>query len=275
MPADQASAYIQQVLNQYGLGSLSQWAMDQMINGQSEDQIMIAMEKTPEFIARFPAIQARRDAGLAPISPAAYIEYESQARQMMMSAGLPVGFYDQPSDYADLLTKDVSLNELQQRVQSGYDRVRSAPPQVMEAFSQYYGADAPNALAQFYLDPERSLPDLMRQAEAAVFGGTGSQYGVGINRDQAELASRMGITQNQAQQGFQGLNQQQAYYDENFNETNDLQMNKEGVAATFGMDAVSERAVQQRKDTRAAAFAGADGVIESNSGLIGTGAAKQ
>ena len=65
-----AADYMRSVLADYGLESLTDWAMDALARGLNENQVLQEMRKTPEFAQRFPAIIIRQEQGLPPLSPA-------------------------------------------------------------------------------------------------------------------------------------------------------------------------------------------------------------
>ena len=87
-----ALARLTQILNQYGLGSLTTWALEKLRQGASEAQILIELYDQPAFKQRFPAIDARKQNGLTPISPAEILEYEQRVNQLLRMAGLGTMF---------------------------------------------------------------------------------------------------------------------------------------------------------------------------------------
>src|SRR5437867_2701415 len=100
---DDAFASLKDLLDRYGLPSLTDWAWQQLVGGKSEAEITLSLYDQPAFQQRFPAIAARRASGLNAITPAEYVSYETQARQMFQAAGFPPSFYDQPDDFTAYL----------------------------------------------------------------------------------------------------------------------------------------------------------------------------
>src|SRR5512134_2701459 len=134
-----AFAYLQSVLDMYGLGSLTEWARQQLIGGALEDQIIQELRQRPEWAARFPGMAQRRQAGLPAISPNEYIAMERQYAQMMRNAGLPQGFYDQVSDFATWIGRDVSVAEGAERVKLAEDATYTWPQDVRDELTRLYG----------------------------------------------------------------------------------------------------------------------------------------
>jgi len=133
-----AKAIIDKALGDYGLSTLSTWAWQKWQAGESIDQIMLELRSTPEYGQRFPAMKTLGDRGQA-ISEAQYINYEQSATSIFKAAGLPANFYDQPDDFANFLTNNVALPELQSRVQAYQSAAFSAPQEVRDALQSMYG----------------------------------------------------------------------------------------------------------------------------------------
>jgi hypothetical protein len=250
-----AADYMRSVLADYGLESLTDWAMDALARGLNENQVLQEMRKTPEFAQRFPAIIIRQEQGLPPLSPAYYIAYERQVAQTLRDAGLPPSFYDQPEDFTALLVADKSAAEVASTIQDGFLRVKMAPPEIRQTFADWFGADGDAALAAFFLDPDKAKPALMRMADQAQIGGYARRFNVTIGADVADQIAASGKT-NEAEQAFNALDQGRSLFDETITETNDLTLDQ-GVQATFSLDGEAQRQVRRRQETRAAQFGGA------------------
>src|SRR5438552_13180547 len=77
--------------------SLATWAWGEIQRGVPTAQVMIDMEQTPEFIARFPAIgQLRQQAAAGTVvhvpTPGEYVASEKTYGDLAHQAGLPDGF---------------------------------------------------------------------------------------------------------------------------------------------------------------------------------------
>lgn len=267
---DQVDAFaeLQAFFRQYGLEGLESWAWDQILSDASKSQVLLTMYDQPAFRERFPAIEARRAAGLSPITIDAYVAYESMAYGMMRSAGLPPGFYDTTSDFSDLIAADVSVAELEQRINNGYVAVAESPAEVRAAFAEFYGADGDGALAAFFMDPDVATPVLRQRVAAAQIAGRGGMAGFGLDQARAEELALAGVTGDAAADAFARLDQQRGLFRETVGDTADLTAEGEGLDAAlgFGGDAVRRRAAE-----RAAVFSGGGGAYLTGEGVAGAG----
>ncbi len=251
-----ADAYLRDLLHQYGLDSLVTWAMSALKRGLSAEQIVQEMRKTPEFNTRFPAIKMREEQGLPPLGPAEYVEYERRVAQIMRDSGMPPSFYDNVDDFTALLLADKSPAEINSIVQDGFLRVKMAPQEIRDTFKDWFGPDGDSALAAFFLDPDRAKPALLRMADQAQIGGAARHYRIDIDQEIAKRIAEMGGT-DKAPGAFESISQQSGLFDETISESTDLQANKEGVDAAFGLDAGEARKkIERRVDERQAQFAG-------------------
>jgi hypothetical protein len=122
-----AATILTRTVHQYGLGSLAGQITGFIQQGYSADAISILLQNTPEYKQRFAANDARLKKGLPALSPAEYIATERSYRQVMSAAGLPLGFYDQTSDFQKFLENDMSPTELKSRVDTAAQAVNQAP----------------------------------------------------------------------------------------------------------------------------------------------------
>jgi hypothetical protein len=128
-------------LESYGLKGLDSFITNAITNSWTPDRIDLELRNTDQFKQAFPEIEERKKNGLPAIAPADVINYRTQVKSIMFNAGLPAGFYDDPSDFVDLLgKKDLSAAEIKGRVEEGFARVAAAPAAVKEVFNQFFGA---------------------------------------------------------------------------------------------------------------------------------------
>jgi hypothetical protein len=201
-----AWALLQQTLQQYGfsgadLTQLVAWAKGEVIRGSSANQIALDLQNTPQFERRFPAIKTLAGEGVA-VTPAEYITLERTYAQLEQNAGLPANF----ASYDALIGGQVSPSEYSDRINKGYLAVEAAPQETVNAMQQYYGVSK-GQLAAYFLNPKAQEPVLLQQAMAAQIGGAGAVSGLGrpVSADEAFRLAQMGVTYQQAQQGFQKL----------------------------------------------------------------------
>lgn len=196
---------INNLFSSYGLQSLAGKIFEYIQNGYSAETISILLQDTPEYKQRFAGNEARRQKGLPVLSPAEYLSTESSYRQLMRQAGLPVGFYDQASDFNDFIGKDVSPTELKARVDLASQATALASPAYKDALQKMYGIDE-GTLTAYFLDEDRSLPILQRQAAAAQIGAEALRRGLGVT-ERAEEYALAGVTTQQAAQAYGTISQ--------------------------------------------------------------------
>jgi hypothetical protein len=269
-----AVGYINTALSEYGLGDMSNWLYGQVTSNASTDQIMQDLYQTPQFATRFPGIIARQKAGLPPISPTDYIDYENKAKQMENQYNLPHGLITDPNRLGQLIGTDVGFSELADRVQNGYQQVAFAPPDVRQAFTAMFGVSGDGALAAHFLDTTHASKLLTEQATAATLAGTFGMGGVNMGADTAMQLAQQGVSPAGGGTTLAELQKTAPIYNANINETNNLQVGDQGVKAAFGLDATSAQQVLQREQERAANFAGGGRASGDQYGTQGAGAAR-
>jgi len=190
---------ISEQLKAWGLESLAGSVADLIKQNYSSDTINILIQDTDAYKKRFAANEARRNAGLAVLSPAEYLRTELAYRQVMQAAGLPPGFYDEPSDFQKWIELDVSPNEIQSRVKTAQAVIESADPEWRNQFEQWYSH---GELVAYALDQKRTSELLAKQAQAAQIGVAVKSQGVDIEAGFGERIAERGISQAQAEAGF-------------------------------------------------------------------------
>lgn len=202
-----AKAIIQNALNQYGLGELGAWAWNKYLAGESTDQIMLELRDTDAYKARFPAMQALAKQGRA-ITEQQYIDYERTYAGLMHQYGMPAGFYDSPQDIANALVSGVAPTELEHRLQQAVAVSVNAPPELQAEVERLFPGQGKGHLAAIFLDPNAAVPLLDQKFAAAQIAAQADVTRFGqISTDQAMRLASLGVTQQQAAQGFSQLGQ--------------------------------------------------------------------
>ena len=261
---DSAFKILQDTLEFYGLKDpefLSSvkglWTNKTISPGSSIDDIGIQLRDTKAFNDRFPANKTLKDQNKQQFSVSQYLRMEADYKQRLQSANLPANFYDQPADFQQLIANDVSPEELQGRIDQGYQAVNNASPEVIKEFERLYGIKKGD-LAAYFIDPERARPtfdryEAQRQAQAAAVSSQAqAQAGLALTAQESEALVRSGITETQAQAGFEQISAQQ----ELFNPLQGEQAisREQQIAGTFGTNAEARKAIATRKRSRQAAF---------------------
>jgi hypothetical protein len=270
--AENALTYLNNVLEGYGLGGLGDWAWQQIQEGYSPDRIIQNLRQRDEYKQRFIGLERRREAGLPAISEAEYIAYETDVRQMMRAAGLPADFYDSPEDFATFIGNDVSPMEMQARINEGYLAASQAPPEVRQQLETLYGVGQ-GQLAAFFLDPDRALPLIERQFQASQISAAAQRTTYGsLDAAEAERLASLGITDQEAQQGFGALAERK----ELFQAMPGIQ-GEEGIdramqqRAIFEGDASALAAIERRAGSRVAQGRGSQGFALGETGVSALG----
>jgi hypothetical protein len=267
-----AFARLNATLDDYGLGSLGKTVQAWLIEGLSEAEIVQRMRDTKEFKTRFAGIEARRKAGLPAISPGEYVAYERNAAQLMRAAGLPQGFYDSPEDFTNLLTKDVSIAELGDRVTLAANAAFKMPKEDRDALAAW--GLGPGDLTAFWLNPDKAQPLLERKYAAAQLAGSARRTSWGIlDESNATRLAGLGVTAPQAEEGFGKLVESRELFTA-LDRGEDKIGRKEQLSAAFEGNAKAQRRIEQRARRRAAAFQGGGGFAATQQGLVGLGDAQ-
>jgi hypothetical protein len=264
---------IEETLTRYGLQSLSGFVTDMVFKENILDQnILIGrIREQPAYQERFKSNEARRRAGLNALSEGEYVALENQYRQLFRNSGLPAGFYTDKDTTDMLIQNDVSIAEVAERVNQGYEAIANADPEVIFEMRRLYGVND-GSLAAFFLDPEKATPLLLRQARTAQIAGEARQAGIEITGDIGEQLARAGVDQGQAQEGFGMI----AQSGEMFGTTTQEAMAgeraftaEEQVGAVFGTNAAAQQRLRQRARRRQAGFEAGGGFAAQGAEMTG------
>lgn len=223
-----AYAAITNTLKAYGLESLSSAVLGYIQQGYSADTISVLLPETDAYKKRFSANDVRRKAGLPALSPAEYLSVEDSYRQIMSTAGLPPGFYDEPGDFTKWIENDVSPTEVQNRVQVATDMVNNIDPAARQQFQQWYST---GDMVAYALDRDRATTVLERQWRAAQAGGAAKDQGLTLSQQQAERIASTGISANEARSGL--------------GQAADLTRTNSRLGAIYGEDYSQDTAVEE------------------------------
>lgn len=272
--------YFRSVMAQWGLDipSLIEWANAKLVAGESMEKILFDMERRPEFDMAFPEIKARRDRAastglqLAPIGPGEVLEYRTQAKSLMRSYGLPPSFYENNANFMDLIVGDVSMSELDDRLQMASRRVANAPFEVKAAFNDLFGTATDSAMFMLFTDVDRALPELENLVQSAEAAGAARRFGFGLTAAEADLMQLHNIEYDAALEGFGSLDAQRSLFEETLYEE-DFTVGREGIAAQFGLEGGAAERLQRRAESRRAETGGSSGGLVEDRGVTSLGVA--
>lgn len=251
-----AKAQLKMYLDQWGLGELVEWAWGQLTAGSSAEQVMLSLRDQQAYKVRFAGNTVRAQKGLPPLSEAQYLAYEGQARQMMRAAGLPADLFDQPDDFAMYVGNDVSVSELAERVQMAATYAANDPTVSAAERAEMVRLYGEGGLAAYYLDPNKALPVLQRQTNAAAAAAAAQRAGFGaLDRGQAERVTDLSSSIEQTAQAFGQLARQKELMRSlpGEMETPDITADEQ-INAALGNDAVASEKISRRGKKRVADF---------------------
>ncbi len=176
-----------------------------MLEGYGPDQINLIMpdlEKTQAFRNRFVGYHQRVQNGYNAISLGEYLQLENAYHRIMQEAGLPAGFYDDPSDFGNWIANNVSPDEIQNRVGMAVTAAQQVDPTARNLMARFYGLTTGD-VASYFLDQQRALPVIERQFQAANVASWAARAGFqidGITRYEDLVSS--GVTVEQAANSY-------------------------------------------------------------------------
>lgn len=183
---ESAYDYLVTELTNVGLESLAQALLD-IITEQKVPTTLISSElqKLPAYTTRFPANEARKKAGLRPLTPAEYFQKEEDYRELMQNYGLPSKYYLKSDPLASqpmfdkLISGNVDSVTLEKRLLQGIDEIQNKPSEYLKAIQDYYPEVERGDILAYVLDPKNALSDIKSKVAAAQIGGEYLRAGAG------------------------------------------------------------------------------------------------
>lgn len=258
---------IKTLFKSYGLETLASKIYDYVKNGYSGDTISILLQDTPEYKARFAGNEARLKAGLPVLSAGEYLATEASYRQIMESAGLPIGFYDQTSDFVGWIGKNVSPSEIQSRVDLATQATVLAPATYRQALQQMGISDS--ELTAYFLNPTKALPFLQKSAATAAIGAEALGQGLSFNQSYAEQLAGSGVSAGQAREGYSQIAQEMGSMQSLGTIYGDQWDQSDAEGATFGTSAAAASKKSNLIAKERGAFSGSAGGARSGLGQRG------
>lgn len=270
-----AVAYLEELLRSYGLEDLAPWAYEQVTSGNSPTMIRQLLWQQPSFKKRFKVIFDRKAKGLSAISVNEVIDYERKGRQLLQAAGLPKGFYDTPDDFYSFLLNDISLSELNDRVNIAKEYTYNIDATTRAEIQRLYGLTDGDFTAHA-LDPQRAIPILQNKFMSARTAAASTRSGYGqLTVTEAERLTSLGVDPASASQGFAALVQSRQLFNALPGmETAETSITREDqLSAAFGGSETARQKLARRGETRAAAGKGGGGFVADREGFGGLGSA--
>jgi hypothetical protein len=256
--ARQVIAVVTGIFNEYGLGSLIPVITRYAQQGYNADAVMVLLRETPEYKARFPAMAAL-SAKKRGISEAAYIEYERTSAALERQYGLPMGML--MNNVTTLLSNEVSLQELNERVVLASAASVNAPEGLKETFRDFYGVDA---LTAYFLDPDVAKPLLDKQYATAQIGLEARRQNVGLQVDMATQLQELGLSAEQTRAGFQQVRRFEGLSTGRGDTVRQPRM----IQGVFG-DQDAAKDIERAQSSRLGRFQGGGGLVMEREGVSG------
>lgn len=272
--ADDAYAFLADRLQEWRLESLAGDLQRFIEQGYSAARAELELQETTAWKQRFAGNEERRKRGLPLLSPAEYLSVENAYREVMRSFGVPEGFYDDPSDFAQGIGEGKSPSELQETLALG-QRVftQGEMTGVVDYMRSRFGLSDGDTLAWF-IDPDRALPLLAKQVQAAEIGAAARATRFGeLSADTALRLAERGVSEEQAIGTFAELAELEALTKRLPGQAGQTVTGEQLVAAGFEGDVEAQRAIHRAQVGRSAEFGGGGGFVTSREGVTGLGPA--
>ncbi len=268
-----ARKILSDLLESYKLGSLTDVIWSKVSNEEITretpiDEIGFMIKDTEAYKQRFAGNVALAKAGKPERLISEYLRLEEAYKAAIQGSGIPEGFYDSPEDFASFIGQDVSVAEIQDRVNQGFRAVADANPQVVAQMKELYGVDEAG-LAAYFLDPAKATPVLTRQARAAqIAAESRRQASIQLGVSEAEALARENVTQQQAQAGFAQIAEQQQLFTPIAGERGEI-TREEQIAGTFGTSEAARARIASRARQRRAEFEAGGSLAATTQGVAG------
>ena len=273
LPTSQsASDELRAILKRFQLDDLFD-ALDKAVQAdktivQNTDALFGAVRNNPIYIERFKGNAIRIKNGYAPLSEAQYILQEQGYSTALKNLGMPKGFYDTKTDFANIMGNDIDIQEFSDRLGQGYKMVANAPPEVVKQLKMMVPDITDANLAAYFLDPAKSGTQIEQMARAANIAAQGKTAGgIQLTSEQAQSLSLAGVSTETAQQKFAQIGQQAGLYRPLQGEQAITQ--EEILAGTFTNDQAAAQRIARRKRERTAGFEAGGGFAQGQQSNIG------
>jgi len=262
---------IEDVFNQYGLGSLATKIADYMKQNIGPNEATLLLKQTPEYQTRFAGNVARVKAGMNALTEAQYLSMEDSYQNTLTAYGLK-NYYGtdaktRQAGMAAAIGGDISATEFADRVKTVVDTVQNADPQIKAQLQSFYNVNS-NDLVKYYLDPTNNFAALQQKTNAAQIGAAAVDQGLTTNVANAEALAKFGVTQQQAIAGYGKVgdilptaNKLGQIYGQKYD-----QATAESEVFGTGTSAEAQRKRLALKQLEEGSFAGRSGVIGANVG---------
>jgi hypothetical protein len=259
------------MLAPYKLEGIASYIDAEIMKDNSEEMILLGLYDQPAYKTRFPGMDALRKAGRV-ISEKEYSSIENAMMQTARFFDLPKGFYDGSEDFGNLIGKQVSAKEYQDRLQIGQDLARTLNSGIKTQLLNLYNVGEGD-LTAYVLDPDKALSLIQKQAKAATFVSLGRAAGFGLPSITAGQAENIVATEPYAKLTESQMQTKLGQAGELLKEQQRLSQiegmtysEQEALDAVISGDTKAVLASQQRAQREVARFSSRGGVTGSSLG---------
>lgn len=226
--------------------------------------------KRAENVAKLVAQGKMIPAGAGPLTEASYIEAEIGYRETLRKYNLPVGFYDDSTDFVNLIGNDIRPEELDARASLAQQAVSTSNPEIKQQLKTLYGIEE-NQIMSFFLDPEKAQ-NVVKAGNVATIAGTAQKAGITLSAQEAKLL---------AEQAAPGATDvvSAANLSKNLMDVAGLEQTSvsgevsgvtgvELIGAASG-DVAAETKIKREREKRSAEYQTASGMAETAKGVVG------
>ena len=259
------------MLAPYKLEGIASYIDAEIMKDSSEEMILLGLYDQPAYKTRFPGMDTLRKAGRT-ISEKEYSSIENAMAQTARFFDLPKGFYDGPEDFGNLIGKQVSAKEYQDRLQIGQDLARTLNSGIKTQLLSLYNVGEGD-LTAYVLDPDKALSLIQKQAKAATFVSLGRAAGFGLPSISAGQAENIVATEPYAKLTESQMQTKLGQAGELLKEQQRLSQiegmtysEQEALDAVISGDTKAVLASQQRAQREVARFSSRGGITGSSLG---------
>jgi hypothetical protein len=180
-----------------GIKELGTWLRDTIYKTptlvDNKSQLMTELYNSKPYTERFSGLDtirkynasaAGKDNPMAVMSEAEYLNAETTYKQILAPVSNMYGT-DLNKKVGDIIAKNISPLELQERVVIAQSWVNAVDPNIKAQLQSYYQIDD-TLLMQYALEPDRGLVEIQKAAGAAQLGAQALQSSIDINKKQSE-----------------------------------------------------------------------------------------
>ena len=233
---------------------------------------MLALQSTKSWMDRFSANKTRLDQGLAVLDPATYLATEEKYKDVMISAGIDKSVYNDVTKLGDLISKDVSPYEVQQRIDAARFELDNKDPYILQQLKDRFGLTEGDIVLHM-LDPQIASSVIAQKVQSAKINAEAARQNLTVTQAQADALAAQGISQAGAAAGFGTMAQMQQFGQAlPGTDVSGFLTNQQMIDANFQSTAESQTALKKVQGTRTAEFQAGGGAAATAAGVVGAGA---